>query len=72
MCLKYILYVISGNQCLESDLCKFNSTHNIYHCDDKHCIPKLLVCNGIQDCPHAQDEAVSECGKKLNIFEYYT
>lgn len=61
------MFIISGNQCLASDLCKFNSTRDIYHCDDTHCVPKSLVCNGIQDCPSGQDEAVSECGKKFSV-----
>lgn len=58
---------VTGNQCLEADSCQVNSTHEIYLCDDTHCIPKSLVCNGIPDCLQAQDETVSECGKSMEI-----
>lgn len=45
-----------------------NLTHDIfYHCDDRHCISNDLVCNGIQDCPNAQDETVLQCGKTINL-----
>lgn len=59
---------MTGNQCLESDSCQSSSTHDIYHCDATHCIPKSLVCNGIPDCHQSQDESVSECGKIISIF----
>jgi len=59
---------MTGNQCSESDSCQANSTQNIYRCDDTHCIPKSLVCNGIPDCFQAQDEVVSECGEFAEIY----
>lgn len=63
----FVLICLAGDQCLESDSCQSSSTHKIYHCDDKHCIPKSLLCNGIPNCPLAQDEAISECGKTLKM-----
>lgn len=59
---------MTGNQCMDTDSCQSNSTHNVYHCDDTHCIAKSLVCNGIPDCFQAQDETVSECGKIMKLY----
>lgn len=63
----FFILCLAGDQCLEADICQFNWTHKTYYCDEKHCIPKFLLCNGIPNCPMAQDETISECGKMLKI-----
>ncbi|VVC28732.1 Hypothetical protein CINCED_3A011872 [Cinara cedri] len=59
---------------LQASLCTTNLTQDTntnlthYHCDDTYCILRDKLCDGIQNCPQAQDEAVSECGCNYNEY----
>ncbi|KAG8305466.1 hypothetical protein J6590_069358 [Homalodisca vitripennis] len=45
-----------------------NTSQSVFHCDPVTCVPSDLLCNGLPDCPAAQDEGVLQCGCLANEF----
>ncbi|XP_024084029.1 G-protein coupled receptor GRL101-like isoform X2 [Cimex lectularius] len=41
---------------------------DVFRCDETVCVAKTVRCNGIPDCPGAEDESVMECGCLENEF----
>ncbi|XP_054287208.1 G-protein coupled receptor GRL101-like [Macrosteles quadrilineatus] len=51
---------------LDEGLC--NASAPVFHCDSVTCVTQDLLCNGLPDCPSAQDEGVDQCGCLANEF----
>uniref|UniRef100_A0A914YX79 Uncharacterized protein n=1 Tax=Panagrolaimus superbus TaxID=310955 RepID=A0A914YX79_9BILA len=46
-------------------VCDECNKHSAFDCGNKHCILKLKVCDGINDCPDGQDEKNCSCPATL-------